>query len=118
MFPYSFHYATLQDNCEGIPALFFYSWCYPFNGDDYQSQFIDLCQDAVQGGLMVHRSLEDSLAILWADGKAIEPVRPGWVNHPLDTDTIAGWLVIIASVSHRVAPIFLGVFPDLIIWKN
>jgi hypothetical protein len=67
---------------------------------------------------MHHLAFEDSFAILWGDGEATEPVRPGWVNRPLDTDTIAGWLVIIASVSHKVAPIFLGVFPILIIWKN
>lgn len=75
MFHYSFHYAILHDNCEGVTTLLpILAWCNLFYQEDYQTQLIDLCQYAMQSGLMVHLTLEDSLAILWDDCEAAEPV--------------------------------------------
>jgi hypothetical protein len=89
-------------------------WCFSLNGNNRQSQVIDLCQYAVQSRLISHFSLKDSLTVLSGNGEATEPVRPGRINAALDKDKVSGWLIVIAPVGHLNAPSSLDVFLPII----
>ena len=82
------------------------------NGNDRQTQLVDLCQHAVQSGLVGHLPFEQALTIFLSDGEAVEPIRPGLVKLPLDANYIVGWLIVITTIRYKNPPLSLTGLPS------